>query len=496
MAERRAPQEGAPGPPGDAPAAGARLEGGDGPEAPGAGQGLGAAGSTEPAAPAASGGASGSATPAASAAATPAASADAAAVAAPPASADAVWLAHRETRTALGKPGGGKRGYFLRFHLVAASGAQLLAATGEDQGAPARRPLARPSVQAFSRGGGRVRRAQRSDDSHVSVVDSWVMAPSSPVHALRPPTARRPASRGRALHVPRRARLPGPPGGRVPQPPRADRLAGRRRARQPGWRAGRCAGRAAAGVAAVGRAGRARAARGAAARHAARHAAVRRLQVPARGRAAACLPFSRRAAGPAAPARGRERADRGAAAGRRRGAPRRAGRRSWRRRARRASSAGGWRTRPAARCWRPSARSARRATGTTRIARRPRSRPRARSPPATWPPSAPGWSRRGGPRACSRPRRARLPGRRARARPGPARLLPLCHMQTACEADVPREASCERLRGRVPRRCWCGPRGRTAARRPPQVCRRGPAPCARPRVARLIPRGCRPARAH
>lgn len=43
-----------------------------------------------------------------------------------------VWVGHREDRRAVAPP---RRGYTLRFHLIAASGAELLAATGEDQGA-------------------------------------------------------------------------------------------------------------------------------------------------------------------------------------------------------------------------------------------------------------------------------------------------------------------------------------------------------------------------
>ena len=43
-----------------------------------------------------------------------------------------VWVGHREDRRPVAPP---RRGYTLRFHLIAASGAELLAATGEDQGA-------------------------------------------------------------------------------------------------------------------------------------------------------------------------------------------------------------------------------------------------------------------------------------------------------------------------------------------------------------------------
>lgn len=78
------------------------------------------------------------ASPIASPAATPAASEELAAAAAAPLPADAVWTGHREIRRTAGKGGGAKKGhYFLRFHLVSASGTELLAATGEDQGAPA-----------------------------------------------------------------------------------------------------------------------------------------------------------------------------------------------------------------------------------------------------------------------------------------------------------------------------------------------------------------------
>ena len=44
------------------------------------------------------------------------------------------WVGHREDRRAVGAPGVPRRAYCLSFHLISASGAELLAATGEDQG--------------------------------------------------------------------------------------------------------------------------------------------------------------------------------------------------------------------------------------------------------------------------------------------------------------------------------------------------------------------------
>jgi len=401
MAERAAPQEGAPGPPGDAPAAGALTERGDAPGAPGAGQGTGAAGSAEPAAPAASGGASGSATPAASAAATPAASAElAAAAAAAPAPADAVWLAHRETRTALGKPGGGKRGYSLRFHLVAASGAQLLAATGEDQGAPA---AARPHgrLSGPRRGVGAVPAVHRA--ATTPRVGSWVVAHGS--RSVRSARRRRAGRRAGDAHYTYRGvrDFPGRPavechnrreltawldavvhdsqGGAPADAPPS----------MPPFVAYRCP--------------------------------------PAAERPPAC-PFPGGLPGGLPPphATGRQGA-RGPAAGQRRAA----------RRGAQAGEAGaGGRAAPAAlvaggRGRRRGAGGGRRgARGARRALRVPR-----------------------GTRVCGRaPARRRQHGRRwrlagagaaapGRVGPGPARFLPFCHMQTACEADVPGVATCE-----------------------------------------------------